>query len=164
MILWSEQRDDREGGKAVWVCSVLTAAVPVSATATLVPFAEHGSARAALVTAAGAGVTVNGFPPLGVTVLEERDEIVAGGVRLLFTHYAPAEPALLPAAAAGARCSRCLVVLRAGDLCVRCPACRAYAHEEDTRPCWTYDPRTGCCGHSRAAFVWTPADGGEDER
>lgn len=160
MIVWLKQTST--SGTPDWLQVPLTAPVAVAGSATLVPFAEHGVARAALVTTAGTDVTLNGRSPLGVTVLEERAELVGDGARLVFTHYAPAEPVPLPPAHAGAPCSRCRGTLEAGSPCVRCPACRAWAHQDGTHPCWSYDPHTGCCGHARAVFAWTPADGEEE--
>lgn len=156
MILWV--KDDRS---SAWRPMPLTVPLTIG-PATIVPFVEHRVARAALVTAAAANLTVNGYAPLGVTVLEEKADIAADGVRLLFSHYTPAEPAPLPAAHAGERCSRCLGTLAAGELAVRCPACAAFAHESPRLPCHSYDPHTGCCGRARAELAWTPADGEEE--
>jgi hypothetical protein len=156
MIVWSKQGDTSD-----WKRTPLATPLSIGA-ATLVPFVEHHVARAALVTAAGADLTLNGYAPLAVTVLEERDTIVTAGVQLRFTHYDPAEPAPLPAADAGKRCSRCRRVLDADEVCLRCPACASFAHERPTLACFSYDPLTGCCGRARAELAWTPADDEED--
>ena len=65
--------------------------------ARLVRFARHGVERVALLSTPPAArgcttpILLNGFPPLGVVTLEDRDEILVRGEALLFAAYA-AEP------------------------------------------------------------------------
>lgn len=129
---------------------------------TLIRFTENGVPRAALITPPGAPLVLNGYPQLGVTVLEDRDEISVAGERLLFArHESPAET-VFPAGGPEARCARCKAVVNPGDACVRCPACAAYHHEREDLRCWTYQPTCGCSARLRAELTWHPAED-EDE-
>ncbi len=162
----------------------------------VVAFAEHGRPRAALVVENGAGLVVNGFPPLPVRVLADRDEIAVPsrpGAAVVLTTCTPAEPRPFVAAGHPERCGRCRQELRAGDACVRCPACGAAYHQGrlaaapggdggvaggepaacdaaggnaatgETRACWTYDERCGACRRERAQMAWTPAAAGQQD-
>ena len=134
--------------------------------ALVVPFTENGTAQAALVTPPlpSAPVLLNGYPPLGVTLLRERDEICVAGERLYLGAPSGVEEMPFPDDQAETRCSRCKSPLRPGDAAVRC-ACRAWSHEgqladpdEEPRYCFTSDPVTACCARERPEVAWTPED------
>ncbi len=152
MTIWQS-----DGSGSAWQRTALTEAIDLEG-ARIVPFPEHQVMRAALVTTATHGMTVNGLAPLGVAVLDDRDEIAVGTRRLVFSRYAP--PEITPCAPdrAGTPCGRCLAPVRAHEPCVSCPGCHTLAHESAERACFSYDPRTACCGRERSAFDWTPAD------
>jgi hypothetical protein len=138
----------------------------------IIPYQEHGRARAVLISGLGTGisVTVNGYPPLGVTLLEDRDEIVIRGEagecrrRFVFTEREPARVVQFSEGMVSpgeGRCARCRRLLQPGDAVVRCPACHRLAHEGllvsgERRECWSYDPACGGCHTSRAAMSWSP--------
>jgi hypothetical protein len=159
---------------------------------TVVRFAEHGRARAALIVKGGARLAVNGFPALPARVLSDRDEIAAPSdpeAAVVFTACAPAHVRPFVAGAHPERCGRCRQELGTGDASVRCPACGVVYHEGrlavpragtgaaaggepagggsgargETRACWSYDARCGVCRRERAEMAWTPAAGGRDE-
>lgn len=149
-----------------------------SALATIIPFEEHAKGRAALVSTPETLVTVNGYPALGCTLLEDRDEIVirsaAAGdhTRFIFTELEPVAIVRFSEAVAGAkdegRCARCRKPLRSGDAAVRCPLCKRWYHEGrlstgGERGCWRYDVACGGCHTTRASMSWSPAAGEECE-
>ncbi|MFQ5667692.1 MAG: hypothetical protein ACE5I7_14865 [Candidatus Binatia bacterium] len=138
--------------------------------ATIVAFTENGTQRAALITTPGAGVMLNGYVPLGVAVLEDRDEITVRGAMLYFAAHSPTEVMAFPAADTETRCARCKRPLRPGDVAVRCAACSAWHHEGDLagaagtrRLCWTYEPTCGGCGREREAMIWRPEEEEDDD-
>jgi hypothetical protein len=184
MQLWREEADGRWGRIPI-VHSVrlgdgdaVVGEEAPNARAIIIPCKEHARVRAVLVSGRGAGesVSVNGYPPLGVTLLEDRDEIVVRGEpgrspgRFVFAEREPAcvvrfsETSVSPGED---RCARCRKPLRSGDAVVRCPACRRWFHEGlrasgERRECWSYDPVCGGCHTSRAAMSWSPAVGEEE--
>jgi hypothetical protein len=150
--------------------------------ARLVRFARHGVDRVALLTAppalwrGSASILLNGFPPLGVVTLEDRDEILVHGEALLFAANA-AEPVrdyepAVDAVAGGARalCARCHLELHPGDRVKACAGCGAPAHEGELAPepagrparllCASYDRCCGACGQGEDELVWHPEGGG----
>jgi hypothetical protein len=111
----------------------------------------------------------SGYPALGVELLEERDEIVAEGGVLYFTALASIENVLFPAQDRETRCSRCKVVLGAGDEAVRCPCRAAWFHEgvvvgspDGPRKCFSYEP-TCVCGRTWDELDWQPHQKEEDD-
>ena len=106
---------------------------------------------------------INGVPSrLGLTVLDDRDEIRVPGVPPMFfsTEVLPTvQP--LPEAATLGHCPRCQQTLVAGHAAVRCPQCGLWHHETVDLPCWTYQPRCAnpACPQATAldaGFSWTP--------
>jgi hypothetical protein len=184
MQLWCKAGDGR------WVHDPVVSSVQIGSgdrdggvvgdgIAIIVPHKEHGRARAVLITRVGAenSLTVNGYPPLGLTLLEDRDEIVirgesgADGSRFVFAEREPArvfqfsEPT---ARSEEIQCARCHKPLHSGDAVVRCPACQRFFHEGlrasgERRACYSYDLRCGGCQTSREAMSWSPADGEETD-
>lgn len=134
------------------------------ALATFVSFSDHGPPAAALVTAPHARVTVNGFRPLGVSVLTDRDEIRLGSTRVLFSAYSPAREEPFPSDARETRCARCKVRLQPGDTAARCPVCGAWHHQgplagdDGERRCLSYDPQCGIGRHDWKKALWTPEE------
>jgi len=185
--LWCEEADGRWGRRAVAATVQIGSGddgrivvgewVPHPAV-TIVPYAEYAKVRAVLVSSAGTGarVTVNGYPPLGLTLLEDRDEIVirrertGDFARFVFGELEAAHVvrfAEAPAACGDDRCARCRKRLQSGDAAVRCPVCGRWYHEGPLasgarRECFSYDPLCGGCLTARAAMSWSP--GGDEER
>jgi hypothetical protein len=185
MELWCEEADGRWGRTPIVRSvrigdddGVVVAAGVANARAIIIPYKEHARVCAVLVCGLGAGtaVTVNGYPPLGVTLLDDRDDIVIWGEpgrspkRFVFAEREPArvvEFSEITVSPGEGRCGRCQRPLESGDAAVRCPACQRWFHEGlrksgERRKCWSYDPLCGGCHTSRAAMSWSPA-GGEDQ-
>lgn len=137
--------------------------------ASIVAFTENGRPRAALVSRPDSGVTLNGFRPLGVAVLEDRDVIAVRGERLHFAAYGPAQRIEFPPAERRTDCVRCKRPLRAGDAVARCQACGALHHEgrlagsQEQRLCLSYDAACGACFRRAADLMWSPDDGEGDD-
>ena len=131
----------------------------------LVPFAHLGTPRAALVARAGTALTLNGFTPLGVTVLRHRDEITLGGSRLVFSAFTATEPAPFSPSrdTPGTRCARCKAVLVAGEIVISCGACGAPHHQHGELACHSYDEKCGGCERRRAEIAWSPAYADDEE-
>jgi Pyruvate/2-oxoacid:ferredoxin oxidoreductase delta subunit len=136
--------------------------------AAVVPYLENGTPRAALITTSGAELSLNGFPPLGVAVLQDRDEITLAGETFLFAAHSPTEPVSFHSDTL-TRCARCKRPLRAGDMAVRCAACSSWHHEGALagtpgaeRRCFSYDPVCAGCGRQRESMLWTPEESDDD--
>ena len=140
------------------------------APAVIMPFHENRVRRAALLTRGAAEpCLLNGFPPLAVAVLEDRDELVVGREVAYFGSFGAAvgERFAENAQKAGpAFCARCKRAISAGDEVTRCPACRAPHHEgalagesDEIRRCFSYfgEP-CAACGRSAAELVWSPEE------
>jgi hypothetical protein len=137
------------------------------APAAIVPFLENRVRRAALLTRGAAEpCLLNGFPPLAVAVLEDRDELVVGRAVSYFGSFGAAVCERFAEAAGPAPCARCKGAIAAGDEVTRCPACRAPHHEgtladepDEVRRCFSYfgEP-CAACGRSAAELVWSPEE------
>ena len=135
----------------------------------VVPFEESGVARAALLTQPlGCALVVNGYRPLGVAVLEERDEIIAHGEVLYFGERSRTSQMRFEESDESVGCARCKQPLCSDDLVIRCPACGAFHHagaiasSEEERLCWTYDARCGACERPRDEMLWAPEEREDD--
>jgi hypothetical protein len=120
-----------------------------------------------LIVRPGERVWVNGQPVLGgLRVLQHRDEILAGRVRLYFS--AETTPLVvvfrLKQGARSPTCPVCRGAIKDGDLVVQCPGCSRWYHQLEAagdRPakkCWTY-AETCLCQHPTSlsgAPVWRP--------
>jgi hypothetical protein len=132
-----------------------------SALAKVLPFAR----RAVLLARSEARVLVNGEPVLGVTVLEERDEVFVDGESLLFGAGNVAAPRAFAAEDGAQRCGRCRRVLHPGDEVVECGRCSGLHHEgrpaaeEEALLCWSHAPVCGVCQRDRGG--WTPGGPGD---
>jgi hypothetical protein len=151
-----------EANRRVAIDPVSTA----SRSAQLVPFEESGAQRVAL-PCDPADVWISGRQPLGVTVLEERAEILFLGVRLYFSGREPLEArplsgGALPGEAVGAesRCAVCDEALAEGALAIECTNCSTRTHEE----CFAEQGfRCRGCALHRSDFQWVHEDSGERE-
>jgi hypothetical protein len=67
-----------------------------------------------------------------------------------------------PGAEQPAFCPRCKQRLERADLAVKCPRCRAWHHQSEKFPCWTYDSTCALCQHQLTAldagYSWTPEE------
>lgn len=155
-------------GVAIDAAGGVEIGVPVDgARAVFVASTESGRPRAALVCPPGAGLTVNGFAPLGVAVLEDRDEIGVEGQVVRFAAFRPPAPAPFPGLGGELPCPRCKRVLCAGDMVSLCPLCRAAHHEGALatpagaeRRCFSYDRCASCFRHV-TELIWSPGEGEE---
>ncbi len=136
--------------------------------ALIVPYEENSRSHAALIASPTGteAVLVNGVRCLGVTRLQERDEIgiVRTGERFFFSGADPIERGSFPEGEPETRCVRCKDVLRAGDPVVRC-SCRGWFHEgaiaepeEEPRNCFTYRATCPACGRAADQGSWRPED------
>jgi hypothetical protein len=131
-------------------------------------FAQGGARGVGLFAGAGAPVLVNGEPLLGgFRVLEHKDEILVGRLRLYFS--SESAPALVVfRAEPGARpctCPVCRGPIKDGDTAVQCPGCSRWFHQLEPaegrtpRRCWTFAAQCRICNHPTALTgepVWRP--------
>jgi len=122
---------------------------------------------AALLVRPGVRVRVNGEPVLGdLRLLEHRDEVLIGSVRVYFSQEAT--PAVVAFhLAEGQRppiCPICRGPVRDG-MAVQCPGCGRWFHQrpasddQPAKPCWTYAPTCRFCSHPTALTsdaAWQP--------
>lgn len=148
MQLWHQDEATRRGESTPLTPGRRLAYTP---EALFVPLAPG---RCALL-ATGA-VTVNGLPVPALRMLDDRDAILVAGASAVFTAADRAAAVPLPAEAAGVVCPRCRSAIRAGERSVSCPACRAWHHETNEMPCWSYDAACGACGEPTADPAWRP--------
>lgn len=103
---------------------------------------------------------VNGLPvPLGLAVLEDRDEIRVPGMSAWFSTELLAQIEPFPESATRGHCPRCKQAIDAATLAVRCPLCGLWHHQSDELPCWEYAPTCAACAQDTAldaGFRWTP--------
>lgn len=150
--------------------------------ANVVTFVEHGKPCAVLVTDRDAAVTLNGFSPLGLAMLEDRDEIrvfdargMTAGV-LIFGARESVKPVVFTERSEPDCCARCRQQLHGGDVVVRC-YCGSWYHNGVLAPrqgggdgaastreryCWDYDPKCSSCQRLRGEMVWSPSMLGDD--
>jgi hypothetical protein len=122
---------------------------------------ENQTRRAVLISAPDARVCVNGYRPLGLVVLRDRDVIAIGSQTYHLSERTPTQPESFPGGDAELRCGRCKLVLDAGELAIRCPACGSWHHarpQSEPDDCWLYDLRCGHCERNRDELVWSPED------
>jgi hypothetical protein len=103
---------------------------------------------------------------LGLVVLADRDEIRVTdalspqGRRFYFSAQSMAR--VEPAPAGLASCPRCKLPIDAQSPAIRCPRCRAWHHQRDDRPCWTYADRCASCHDQDTSpdghLSWTPEE------
>jgi hypothetical protein len=133
------------------------------AAAHVLPFVENERPSAALVVAAsGHSIFVDGCPPLGLEVLDERAELVLNGARLYFTAREPLVVARYAGNPDG--CALCGDPLE-GALVIACTGCGAITHEGtlgDGREllCFTHHGRCPRCRLQREDFAWAPPEDG----
>jgi hypothetical protein len=118
--------------------------------------------RWTLLAGRDAGVRINGLPlALGIRALADKDEILAGGRRLFFSTEELARVIPFPGLAQAAFCPRCKQIIEPGDLAVCCPGCRAWSHQSERYPCWTYGQTCALCQQQSTAldagFNFNPA-------
>jgi hypothetical protein len=135
------------------------------ALAWVIPFREGGRAQAALlVPALPTRLLVNGYRPFGLTVLGERDEILAYEETLYFTARRPAVLSRFGEGEPPVPCGRCGGRLGAGDLVVRCPSCGSQHHEgvpargDAPLRCWSFDAECGACRQPLDQMLWSPEE------
>jgi hypothetical protein len=114
-----------------------------------------------LLTASPA-LRLNGVPvPLGLAVLDDRDEIRLPELTAWFSTETQAHVEPFPESPARGFCPRCKQAIVAGSAAVRCPGCGLWHHASDDLPCWTYAATCSACAQETAldaGFRWTPED------
>ena len=108
-----------------------------------------------------ASLRVNGQPlALGIRVLRDRDEISIAGQRCFFSTEELARVAAFPGLAQIVFCPRCKQKVEPGEPAVACPHCRAWHHQSDKFPCWTYATTCALCQLQSTAldagYSWKP--------
>jgi Zn finger protein HypA/HybF involved in hydrogenase expression len=108
-----------------------------------------------------AALRVNGQPlALGIRALRDRDEISVAGQRCFFSTEELALVVPFPGMAQTVFCPRCKQKMEVGDPAVSCPHCRAWHHQSEKFPCWTYEPTCALCHVQSTAldagYAWTP--------
>ena len=116
-----------------------------------------------LLTEPGADVRVNGHRlHLGIRLLHDQDHIHLGGHgHYFFSTEQLATVTACPALGRPVFCPRCKLPLIAGKESVQCPSCGTRHHQDDEKPCWTYDATCAVCGQPSAldaGFRWTPKE------
>jgi hypothetical protein len=136
------------------------------ALAAFLLFEENNVQRAALVPGAHTvGVWVNGFRPLGLSILDDGDEVLIEGARLLFGSHEPSEVRVFTADEPQVSCARCHLLLEPGDTVIDCEACPSVHHEgprarenDEALLCRSVEPECGSCRHTREQVLWRPED------
>ncbi len=107
-------------------------------------------------------IRVNGAPvPLGLVVLDDRDELRLPELTAWFSTETQAQVEPFPESATRGFCPRCQQAIAPGSPAVRCPGCGLWHHASDDLPCWTYAPACSACAQETAldaGFRWTPED------
>ena len=108
-----------------------------------------------------ASLQVNGQPlQLGLRVLRDRDEISSAGRRCFFSTEELARIVPFPGLSQPAYCPRCKQKVEPGEPAIACPHCRAWHHQSEKFPCWTYGANCALCQLQSTAldagYAWTP--------
>ena len=106
---------------------------------------------------------VNGLPlPVGIRVLDDRDEIrVEGAATLFLSMEGLPEVRPFPGEREPICCPRCKLEIDRGAAAVRCTACNVWYHQSEEFPCWTYTEACALCPQPTdlgAGYRWTPED------
>jgi Zn finger protein HypA/HybF involved in hydrogenase expression len=115
----------------------------------------------ALLGGRDATLRVNGEPlVLGAHALRDRDEVSFAVQRCFFSTEELAHIVPFPGLAQPAHCPRCKQEVKNGTLAVTCPHCRAWHHQSEEFPCWTYETTCALCRLQPTAldtgYAWTP--------
>jgi rRNA maturation protein Nop10 len=110
-----------------------------------------------------AAVRVNGRAPVaGACVLEDRDEIRAGGAQFYFsTETLAAVETFAGGDGRRIHCCRCHQEIAPGAAAVRCPGCGVFYHQTEQLPCYTYAATCAQCGQDtslQAGFRFVPEE------
>jgi hypothetical protein len=127
----------------------------------LPPDAAGVSPAWTLLGAREASLRVNGLPLLlGIRALRDRDEVSFAGHRCFFSTEELARLEPFPGLAQPAYCPRCKQKVEPGEPAIACPRCRAWHHQSERFPCWTYDTVCALCQMQTTAldagYSWTP--------
>lgn len=148
-------------------CARLSQGIDVAGVE-IVRVGRGSDAGAAVLVRAGTWARVNGQPVLGgIRVLDDKDEILAGGSRLFFS--AQSSPVVVTfRAEVGVRlptCPVCRGPIREGQRAVHCPGCPRWYHEGEptdenpARRCWSYAATCSFCHHPTSLAedaIWMP--------
>jgi hypothetical protein len=109
----------------------------------------------------GAPLRVNGQPvALGIRALHDRDEISFARQRCFFSTEELVRIIAFPGLVQPACCPRCKQKVEMGQPAVACPHCRAWHHQSEKFPCWTYEPTCALCQIQATAldagYSWAP--------
>ena len=140
----------------------------LGANVRVVSFGRGAEGGAGLLVRPGVTVRVNGHPvPGGFRVLEHRDEILIGSLRVFYSAESIPESTVFRLGAEARRptCPLCRGPVQDGDQAVQCPGCGRWFHqregseEQRAKTCWTYSPTCRFCDHPTALSgepVWRP--------
>ena len=104
------------------------------------PEVAPGSCQWALLAGPSGGIRRNGLPVnTGFAVLRDRDEVVVGGRRFLFSEESLVQVTRFEKGLRPLTCARCGESIQEGEEVVRCPhaSCRVWVHQSAAYPCWT---------------------------
>ncbi len=144
------------------VSCVAPAGDQASASIRILPLvAAGGAATWTLLAGREIPIRINGQPLLlGIRVLRDRDELSVAGSRWFLSTEELASVVPFPGLDQPAFCPRCRQKLEMGDLAVQCPHCRAWHHQSEKFPCWSYAPACALCQLQSSAldagYSWTP--------
>lgn len=114
------------------------------------------------VAASSPALRLNGAPvPLGLAVLEDRDELRWPTGTAWFSTETQAHVEPFSESTARGFCPRCRQAIAVATPSVRCPGCGLWHHASEDLPCWTYSPTCAACAQDTALdawFRWTPED------
>jgi hypothetical protein len=99
--------------------------------------------------------------PLGLAVLDDRDEIRLPALTAWFSTETQARVEPFPESTPRGFCPRCKQAIAAATPAVRCPTCGLWHHASDDLPCWAYATTCAACAQDTAldaGFRWTPED------
>jgi hypothetical protein len=144
-----------------WVARLLSGdAVPLADGVVLQRAADPPNTWAVMTTQPR--LRLNGLPvPLGLAVLEDRDEIRVPGVTAWYSTELRAQVEPFPESTARGFCPRCKQAIATASHAVVCPQCGVWHHQSAELPCWLYAPTCALCPQPtelESGFRWTPGE------
>ncbi|NOT27654.1 MAG: hypothetical protein HOP16_16325 [Acidobacteria bacterium] len=137
-----------------------TPPIPFAQTRLVIRRLAEATHTWALLTTSRA-LRLNGDPvPLGVALLDDRDEIRLPDLTVWFSTEAQAHVEPFPESTRGF-CPRCKQPIEVATPAVRCPGCALWHHASDELPCWSYASTCAACSKDTAldaGYRWTPED------
>lgn len=129
------------------------------ADAHVLPFFENAVQHTALLSPGARDLFIDGRAPLGITVLDERTEIVLGGERV---YHSGRQPLQVTRSESDASCRVCSDPTEGAES-ITCTQCGSVTHEgaladASERRCFSHHGRCPGCQLTLADFAWTPSE------